>query len=253
MTRSDIDAPRLRLDALVLERGLAESRSRARDAILRGHVTVDGQTVSKPSANVREDAEISVSDPAAAYVSRAALKLVAGLDHFGIDPAGRSAIDVGASTGGFTQVLLKRGAAHVLAVDVGHDQMHPAISGDPRVTCREGLNARALEEDDLGGHEIDLVVCDVSFISIRLALPPVLELALPGARALILVKPQFEAGRDFVGKNGLLKDPESAEQVARDVADWFATQPGWRVDGLVPSPIAGGDGNAEFLMGGTKA
>lgn len=244
---------RLRLDALVAERGLAETRARARDAILRGHVRVDGVAVTKPSQGVAVDAAISIDDPAATYVSRAALKLEAALDHFGMDVAGRTALDIGASTGGFTQVLLRRGVAHVVAIDVGHGQIHPRIAEDPRVTSIEGLNARALDRDDLDDHAIDLIVSDVSFISLRLAVPPALQLAESGCLAVFLVKPQFEAGREAVSKAGLLKDPDTAPDVAEAVRCWLDEQPGWEATGLHPSPIAGGDGNVEFLLAGRKA
>ncbi|WP_185985209.1 TlyA family RNA methyltransferase [Aureimonas mangrovi] len=245
-------ASRQRLDEFLAERGIFPSRARARDAILRGHVRVDGEPARKPSQSVAVDAAITVDDPVGDYVSRAALKLIAGLDAFGFDPAGREALDIGASTGGFTQVLLGRGAPHVVAVDVGHGQMHPLIAGDPRVTLREGLNAREMVRDDLDARAITMVVADVSFISLRLALPPALDLAEPGALGLFLVKPQFEAGREAIGKGGLLRDPGSAETVAEGVRDWFDTVPGWRSIGLVPSPIDGGDGNREFLMGARK-
>ena len=243
---------RLRLDALVAERGLAETRARARDAILRGHVRVDGIAVTKPSQGVPADAAISVDDPAAVFVSRAALKLEAALDGFGIDVAGRSALDIGASTGGFTQVLLRRGVSHVVAVDVGHGQMHPRIEADARVLSIEGLNARTLDRADLGGHAIDLIVSDVSFISMRLAVLPALELSESGTLGIFLVKPQFEAGRDAINKAGLLKDPATAPLVAEALRDWLGAQDGWTATGLVASPIAGGDGNAEFLLAGRK-
>lgn len=246
------DAPRLRLDQLVAERGLAASRARARDAILRGHVTVDGRAVSKPSSVVSTEAIIALDDPAADYVSRAGLKLEAALDAFGLDVSGRSALDIGASTGGFSEVLLRRGATHVVAVDVGHGQMHPRIQSDPRVTAIEGLNAREMALEDLRGHPIEVLVADVSFISLRLALPPALEFAEPGAIAAFLVKPQFEAGREAIGKGGMLRDPESAEAVAQAVRDWLATHEAWTILGLIPSPIEGGDGNREFLLGARK-
>ncbi len=243
---------RVRLDTLVSERGLAASRARARDAIRRGHVTVDGLTVTKPSLNVPPDSVIVLSDPAADYVSRAGLKLEAGLAHFAIPVTGRTALDLGASTGGFTEVLLRAGAAHVVAVDVGHGQIHPRIAADERVTVIEGLNARDMEREDIFGRRFDLLTCDVSFISLRLALPPALELAEPGTDALILVKPQFEAGREAIARNGLLRDPESAPRVAEGLSDWLAEQDGWTVLGLAPSPIPGGDGNHEFLLGAKK-
>lgn len=246
-------APRMRLDQVLVERGFYDSRSRARDAVARGTVTVDGSIVAKPSTAVPIKAEIAIADTARAYVSRAALKLIAGLDAFGFDPSGRDCLDIGCSTGGFTQVLLERGAAHVVAVDVGHGQFHPDLFADARVTLLEALNSRELDEDHLDGHTIGGVVCDVSFISLKLALPPALMLAAPGAFAVILVKPQFEAGRLAIGKDGLLKQPEDAPRIADDLAAWLGDQPGWRVTGLIPSPIAGGDGTREYLLGGVKS
>ncbi|WP_279481571.1 TlyA family RNA methyltransferase [Aureimonas sp. SK2] len=248
-----MNASRVRLDQLVAERRLLDSRARARDAILRGRVRVEGVVVSKPGQTVDEGARIELDDPAAAFVSRAALKLLAGLDAFGISPEGLTALDIGASTGGFTQVLLERGAAHVVAVDVGHGQFHTSLADDARVTSLEGLNARDLAPAHLGGRPIGLVVSDVSFISLRLALPPALDLAEPGAKAVLLVKPQFEAGREAIGKGGLLRDPSRAPEIAAELSDWLDTQSGWRSLGLAPSPIAGGDGNVEFLLGGVKA
>lgn len=242
----------LRLDELLVARNLFASRSRARDAVARGAVTVDGLVVKKPGLTVLPDAAIAVDDPAQAYVSRAALKLIAGLDHFNFDPAGSEALDVGASTGGFTQVLLERGAAHVVAIDVGHGQMHPMLRADPRVTCREGLNARNLKADDLDGRRPDFIVSDVSFISLRLALPNALDLALPGAKGVFLVKPQFEAGREAIGKGGLLKNPEDGPRMAEELFAWLDAMPGWRALGTCPSPLEGGDGNHEYLLGGVK-
>ncbi|WFP75625.1 TlyA family RNA methyltransferase [Mesorhizobium sp. WSM4906] len=243
---------RPRLDDLLVARGLFASRSRARDAIERGTVTVEGSVARKPGQPVAPDCVLAVDDPAQAYVSRAALKLIAGLDHFGLDPSRSEALDIGASTGGFTQVLLERGAAHVTAIDVGHGQIHADIAGDPRVTVIEGLNARDLTAADLGGRVPDFLVCDVSFISLKMALPPALALAGEGAGALLLVKPQFEAGREAIGKGGLLKDPGGAERIATELRDWLAAMLGWRVLGLHPSPIEGGDGNREFLLAAVK-
>lgn len=243
---------RQRLDELLVERGLFASRSRARDAVERGTVTVDGVLARKPGQTVQRQCIIAVDDPAQGYVSRAALKLIAGLDHFGLGPAGCEALDIGASTGGFTQVLLERGASHVTALDVGHGQMHPGIGGDPRVTVIEGLNARDLTVADLGDRIPDFIVSDVSFISLKLALPPALAIARAGAGAVFLVKPQFEAGREAIGKGGLLKDPYDAARVAGLLQDWLDAAPGWRSLGLHLSPIEGGDGNREFLLGGIK-
>jgi len=243
---------RQRLDDLLVQRGLFASRSRARDAVERGTVTVDGVVARKPGQNVLPHCLVSIEDPAQAYVSRAALKLIGGLDHFRLDPSGREALDIGASTGGFTQVLLERGVSHVTAIDVGHGQIHPDIGGDPRVTVIEGLNARDLTAADLAGRIPDFIVSDVSFISLKLALPPALAIAKPGAVAMFLVKPQFEAGREAIGKGGLLKDPYDAARVAGVLQDWLDTVPGWRSLGLHLSPIEGGDGNREFLLGGIK-
>lgn len=249
---SATDQPRLRLDELLVARGLFASRSRARDAVARGAVSVGGRVVAKPGSPVPPDASVAVDDPAQGYVSRAALKLIAALDHFALDPRGCHALDIGASTGGFTQVLLERGAAHVTAADVGHGQMAEALRADPRVTCLEGLNARDLMLADLDAGAPGFLVCDVSFISLKLALPSALALAQPGARGVFLVKPQFEAGRDAVGKGGLLREPQKAAEVAENLRDWLDARPDWRALGLIPSPLAGGDGNREFLLAGAK-
>jgi 23S rRNA (cytidine1920-2'-O)/16S rRNA (cytidine1409-2'-O)-methyltransferase len=242
----------MRLDELLVARGLLPSRSRARDAIQRGTVTVDGRAETKPGRVYPADAVIVVDDPAATYVSRAALKLVHALDHFDLDPTGRHALDIGASTGGFTQVLLERGAASVLAIDVGHGQMDATIASHPRVRSLEGLNARDLDEDHLGGVRPDLIVSDVSFISLKLALPPALALASPGALGVFLVKPQFEAGRERIGKGGLLRDPSDGPRIADELRAWLEQQAGWQAIGVTPSPITGGDGNVEFLLAGRK-
>ena len=243
---------KLRLDELLVRRGLFPTRSRARDAIARGAVTLDGRPAAKPGQPARLDAEIAIDDPARRYVSRAALKLLAGLDAFGLDPQGAIALDLGASTGGFTQVLLERGAAHVVAVDVGHGQLDPLLAADPRVTVLEKLNARDLTLAHLGGRRPDFVVCDVSFISLKLALPAALDLAAPGAGCVLLVNPQFEVGRDGIGKGGLLRDPAEGERIAADLAAWLDARSGWRALGTAPSPIEGGDGNREFLLGGIR-
>ncbi|PTM98453.1 TlyA family RNA methyltransferase [Mycoplana dimorpha] len=249
------DKPALsqRLDQLLVARGLFDSRSRARDAIGRGTVSVNGRVVTKAGATFGADAAIELDDPARGYVSRAALKLVAALDHFRLDPEGLDCLDIGASTGGFTEVLLERGAAHVVAVDVGHDQMHAKIAQDARVTNLEGLNARVLSAADLGGRTIGCVVSDVSFISLKLALPPALSLAAPGAFCVLLVKPQFEAGREAIGKGGLLKDPAQGPVIAAALERWLTDEIGWTSLGIIPSPLTGGDGNQEYLLAGRKA
>jgi 23S rRNA (cytidine1920-2'-O)/16S rRNA (cytidine1409-2'-O)-methyltransferase len=240
-----------RLDQLLVSLGLFASRSRARDAVNRGTVKVGGKVVTKAGALFGDDAAIEIDDPAQDYVSRAALKLTAALDHFSLDPAGHHCLDIGASTGGFTEVLLERGATHVTAIDVGHGQMHPRIAADPRVANIEGFNARNLTADDVG-HDVTFIVSDVSFISLRLALAPSLEIAESGATAVLLVKPQFEAGREAIGKGGMLKDPASAPDVAAALERWFVEEMGWKSLGLIASPIAGGDGNQEYLLAGTK-
>jgi 23S rRNA (cytidine1920-2'-O)/16S rRNA (cytidine1409-2'-O)-methyltransferase len=240
-----------RLDAAMVERGLAPTRARARDAILRGHVTVAGRRAAKPAQGVDEGTAIAIDDPAGGYVARSALKLIASLDHFGFAPQGRTALDIGASTGGFTQVLLERGARKVFAVDVGHGQLHPTVASDPRVVSREGLNARDLALAGLG-EPIDAIVADVSFISLKLVLPPALALAASGAWGVFLVKPQFEVGPANLGKGGVVRDLDLAKRTATELADWIEAGLGWKVDGVLGSPIAGGDGNREFLIGARR-
>ena len=242
----------LRLDQLLVIRGAFESRARARDAIDRGTVKVGGIVAAKAGQMVDETAEITVDDPAQAYVSRAALKLIAALDHFALDPAGLACLDIGASTGGFTQVLLERGAAHVVALDVGHGQLDARLANDPRVTNLEGLNARELTRRQLP-HPVQAVVSDVSFISLRLALAPALELAEPDAWVAALIKPQFEAGRAAIGKGGILKDRALGPKIAADIEQWMNSLGAWRSLGVIPSPITGADGNQEFLIAGRKA
>ncbi len=238
---------RRRLDEELVARGHYASRSRARDAILRGAVTVGGETAKKPGQLVSADALIALADEAQRYVSRAALKLKHGLDHFGIDPSGLHCLDIGASTGGFTQVLLEEDASHVTAIDVGHGQM--AIE-DKRITLIEGLNARDLTSEHLA-HPAQLIVCDVSFISLKLALPAALDLAEEGAWLVALIKPQFEAGRDALGKGGIVTGDTELERVCEEIASFLHHQ-GWRILGLTPSPIEGGDGNREFLIAARK-
>jgi 23S rRNA (cytidine1920-2'-O)/16S rRNA (cytidine1409-2'-O)-methyltransferase len=201
---------------------------------------------------VSAEATIAVDDPAARYVSRAALKLAAGLDAFGFDPGQLTVLDLGASTGGFTQVLLERGAAHVVAVNVGHGEMDASLAADPRVTLLEGLNARELTRAHLGTRPVEAITADLSFISLRLALPPALSLAEPSAWGVFLVKPQFEVGRAALGKGGVVRDPEIARRAAEDIAAWREEAQGWLVAGLIPSPIAGGSGNIEFLLGARR-
>jgi len=237
---------RRRLDEILAARGLYPTRARARDAILRGTVRVDGALASKPARMVAETAQIETADPARHYVSRAALKLEHALKHFAIDAEGLHCLDIGASTGGFTQVLLEHGAAHVMAIDAGHGQLAAELRGDPRLTVLEGLNVRGLAAAHLS-HPPDLIVCDVSFISLKLALPPALALAAPGAHLVALIKPQFEAGREAVGKGGIVADPAAHERVCREIVN-FLEERTWPVIGVAPSPVPGGDGNREFLI-----
>ncbi|MGI9365121.1 MAG: TlyA family RNA methyltransferase, partial [Rhizobiaceae bacterium] len=224
---------RIRLDQLLTKRGLSASRSRARDAIARGCVTVGGQTATKAGMLVSTACEIDLNDPASSYVSRSAFKLVAGLEAANIDVSGQVAVDLGASTGGFTQVLLERGAKSVLAIDVGHGQLVQWIADDPRVTSLEGVNARNLTREILTPQP-DLIVSDVSFISLRQAAEPTLLLSASQAQCVLLVKPQFEVGRAGIAKGGMVKDPGIARQAVEQVRHWFENLPGWTVTKLIP-------------------
>lgn len=238
-------ARRIRLDLTLEQRGLMQSRARARDAILRGTVSVNGEAAVKPSQLVSDTDAIAINDPVGGYVSRAALKLIAGLDAGTIDIVGKICLDVGASTGGFTQVLAERGAAKVYAVDVGHDQLHPSIQALKNVESLEGVNAKDLTSRIIS-EPLDLLVCDVSFVSVTKVLVAPLSLCRRGADAVILIKPQFEVGRDNIGKNGIVSD-EAA--IARAVADViaFMVEQGWALQSTLPSPITGGDGNQETV------
>ncbi|WP_299004218.1 TlyA family RNA methyltransferase [uncultured Caulobacter sp.] len=240
---------RKRIDQLLVERGVFDSRAKARAAVEAGRVTVAGKIVAKPSESVDEDAEI-VAEAAHPWVGRGALKLVRALDLWPIAVEGRVAVDVGASTGGFTEVLLSRGAAKVFAVDVGRDQLHAKLKADDRVADLSGVDARALDADRIPTPP-DLVVSDVSFISLTKALPAALDLAAQGADLVALIKPQFEAGREHVGKGGLVKDPEVIARVEREIVS-FLESAGWSVKGLAESPITGGEGQVERLVWATK-
>jgi 23S rRNA (cytidine1920-2'-O)/16S rRNA (cytidine1409-2'-O)-methyltransferase len=240
----------LRLDEALVARGLCSSRSRARDAVIRGTVLVNGGAARKPSQSILATDLLRVEDAAQDYVSRAALKLLHGLDYFQIAVMGRHALDIGASTGGFTQVLLHRGAAHVTAIDVGHSQMAAEIVGDARVTCTENLNARDLTRHHVPS-TVDLIVCDVSFISLKLALPPALSLMQKNADLIALIKPQFEVGRVHVGRGGLVTDATQHARVCDEIIAFLKAQ-GWHVFGVTPSPLEGGDGNIEFLIAARK-
>jgi 23S rRNA (cytidine1920-2'-O)/16S rRNA (cytidine1409-2'-O)-methyltransferase len=234
---------RIRLDLMVEKRGLLPSRARARDAILRGTVRVNGEAAGKPGQLVAETDEIVLDDPAAAYVSRAALKLIAGLDAGGVSVTGRVCLDVGASTGGFTQVLLQRGAAKVYAVDVGHRQLHESLRREPRVVSLEGTDARDLDRTSVP-EPVGLLVCDASFVSALKILEGPLGLCAPEADAVVLIKPQFEVGRPHIGKGGIVTDAEAIQAAVGRVEAFFAAR-GWTRIAIVASPLMGGDGNRE--------
>jgi len=240
--------PRIRLDDLLVQRDLVASRSRGADAIRRGAVTVEGKTARKAGQRVAADAQVRIDDAASHFVSRSALKLDHALGSFDFDPAGRSCLDIGASTGGFTQVLLERGAAHVTAVDVGKDQLATSIRDNPKVTALEGTDARKLTRDHVP-ENVTAIVADVSFISLTKAIPEALKLAAPGCWFVALIKPQFEVGLGHVGKGGIVRDETAREMAAMRVRDWLESQSGWEVKDVVPSPIKGGNGNIEFLIG----
>lgn len=241
--------PRKRADILLVERGFFESRAKARAAIEAGGVSADGRAVGKASEPVEEDADI-VAAAAHPYVGRGALKLAHALDLWPVAVAGRVVLDVGASTGGFTEVCLQRGAALVYAVDVGRGQLHPTLAGDAGVTNLEGVDARSLDEA-LIPRPPQLIVSDVSFIGLAKALPAALSLAAEGADLVCLVKPQFEAGRESIGKGGVVKDDAARERALQGVID-FLDGAGWPVRAQARSPVTGGDGNVEYLLWAKK-
>ena len=236
---------RQRADVVLVQRGFFESRARAQAAIAAGLVTVEGAPVRRPSDLLELQAAIRAEQPYP-WVSRGGVKLAAALDHFSIDPSGAACLDIGASTGGFTEVLLARGARRVYAVDVGRGQLHPRIAADPRVAGLQATDARSLSPA-LVPEPIDLLVADLSFISQKLVLPKAVALLRSQSRLVTLIKPQFEAGPAHVDK-GLVRDPAVREAVCADLAAFVAAL-GFDVIGVIPSPIAGGDGNCEYLLG----
>jgi 23S rRNA (cytidine1920-2'-O)/16S rRNA (cytidine1409-2'-O)-methyltransferase len=238
--------PRTRLDRLVVLRGLAPTREKAQALILAGAVSVDGRRVDKAGAPVEETAELAVAGPPHPYVSRGGVKLEAALDHFRIEPSGLVCLDVGASTGGFTDCLLQRGAAKVYAVDVGYGQLDATLRGDPRVVVREKVNARSLSRNDVP-EPVALAVIDVSFISLRLILPAVVPLVAKDGAVVVLVKPQFEAGRSEVGKGGIVRSEDVRRRVVSEIANAGAAL-GLEPLGSIRSPIRGARGNEEFLL-----
>ncbi len=236
---------KVRADQLVLDLGMAPTREKARALILSGVIFLGEQRVDKPGTRLPAGSALEIRGAVSPFVSRGGLKLEGALDGFKLDVAGLSCLDVGASTGGFTHCLLLRGAARVIAVDVGYGQLHQKLREDPRVTVMERVNARYLEKENLP-YAPDLVTVDASFISLRLILPAVLR-AAPGARVIALVKPQFEAGRGKVGKGGVVRDEEVRRRLVSEVAD-FAVSLGYTEAGMVPSPIKGPKGNREFFL-----
>ncbi|HEX4078517.1 MAG TPA: TlyA family RNA methyltransferase [Rhizomicrobium sp.] len=240
----------MRADVFLVKHGFAASRAEAQSAIDAGCVRADGVLVTKPSQLLHDSAQIDYA-PAHPYVSRGALKLIAALDRFAISARGKICLDLGASTGGFTQVLLERGAARVYAIDVGRGQLHPRLAADPRVIARERLHARALSSSDIP-ELVDVIVADLSFISLKLALGPALNLSREGARLVALVKPQFEVGRAKIAKRGIVRDADARGAAVTDVAAWL-TSLSWSVEGAIESPIAGGSGNREYLLAARRA
>ena len=240
-------AAKQRADQLLVEQGLAESRTKAQALILAGLVSCGERRVDKPGDQLTVDAPLALKGRDHSWVSRGGVKLVHALDHFRVSLDGHVALDIGASTGGFTEVLLSRGARRVYAVDVGHGQLAWELRQDPRVVVRERLNARFLTRAEIP-EPLDTITCDASFIGLATVLPAPLALAAERAQLVALVKPQFEAGPDRVGKGGVVRDPEVHREVCERVVAWVAAQPGWSVAGTVESPIRGPEGNREFLL-----
>ena len=235
-----------RIDQLLVSRGLAESRARAQALVMAGLVFVGGRKVDKSGQQVAEDADITVKGRDHPWVSRGGIKLARALDHFELDPTGAVAMDIGSSTGGFTDVLLQRGAAHVYAVDSGTNQLAWKLRQDPRVTVLEQTSARTLTREQID-RPCNWVVCDASFIGLAKVLERPLELAAPDCRLVALIKPQFEVGREEVGKGGVVRDPALHARVCNEARQWLEGI-GWTVKGIVESPITGPEGNVEFLV-----
>ena len=240
-----------RLDKVIKQRRLVRSRSRAQRMIEAGRVKVDGRVITRPGHPIDSEAEIEILRIEILgferYVSRGGEKIEAALEQFRIDPKGQVCLDIGASTGGFTDCLLQHGAKKVYAIDVGHDQMHAKIRRDPRVVAREGINARYLEPQDIG-EPIDLVAVDVSFISLKLVLPPLVDIIAPDGEIVALVKPQFEVGKDLLPKDGVVKNKEDREAVLTDLRAFIENETPWKIVANMISPIQGEKGNVEFLL-----
>ena len=240
-------AAKTRLDVALVERGLAETRAAAQRLVMAGLVFSGERRLEKAGQGIGPDTALEVRGQPHPYVSRGGLKLEKALDHFAIPVAGRLALDVGSSTGGFTDCLLQRGAARVYAVDVGTNQLAWKLRSEPRVVSLEKTNMREVTVM-LIPEQVELIVCDASFIGLRTVLPAALALAAPGAHLVALIKPQFEVGKGRVGKGGIVREPALHEEVCATITDWLADQPGWRVLGVTESPITGAEGNKEFLI-----
>ena len=251
MVRGGNGMARLRVDQLLADRGLVESRTRAQALILAGLVFAGERKVAKAGEMLAADTVLEVRGRDHPWVSRGGIKLAHGLDHFGWGVAGVTAMDIGSSTGGFTDVLLTRGATRVYAIDSGTNQLAWKLRQDPRVIVHEQTSARLLTAAHIP-EAVGLIVCDASFIGLAKVLSVPLTFATPDARLLALIKPQFEAGRDEVGKGGVIRDPAVHARVCAAAADWLAAQPGWRVAGIERSPITGPEGNVEFLLAGIR-
>ncbi|WP_193369957.1 TlyA family RNA methyltransferase [Pelagibius marinus] len=241
-----------RADLALVERGLVESRAKAQALIMAGKVFAGERKLAKAGESVAEDQALEVRGQDHPWVSRGGLKLAHALQAFDLDPAGLTCLDVGASTGGFTDVLLQHGAARVYAVDVGHGQLAWQLRNDPRVVVLERTNARTLTAEQVP-EPVDLLVCDASFIGLEILLPAPLALTAPGAVMAVLIKPQFEVGKERVGKGGVVRDPALHEEVCARIRAWVEAQPGWTVEGVVESPITGPEGNKEFLLVARRA
>jgi len=244
-------AAKTRADVALVDRGLVGSRSKAQALIMAGTVFSGETKIIKAGQQIKEDQPLEVRGKDHNWVSRGGLKLEKGLKEFGVNPEGYKAIDVGASTGGFTDVLLQNGASHVYAVDVGRGQLAWKLRGDDRVSVLEKTNARYLTDEHIA-EPVDIVVCDASFISLRTVLPAAMGFVKPGGKLIALIKPQFEVGKDNVGKGGVVRDPELHQSVCADITDWLNGMEGWRSAGLTESPIKGPEGNIEFLIYGEK-
>jgi len=244
-------AAKIRADVALVDRGLVETRSKAQALIMAGIVFSGETKIIKAGQQIKPEQPLEVRGKDHNWVSRGGLKLEKGLKEFAVDPTGYTAIDVGASTGGFTDVLLQNGASHVFAVDVGRGQLAWKLRGDSRVTVLEKTNARYLGAEQIP-EMVDIVVCDASFISLCTVLPAAMGFVKPGGKLLALIKPQFEVGKDNIGKGGVVRDPELHKAVCADIEDWLNGMQGWHAVGITESPIKGPEGNIEFLIYGEK-